>query len=799
MLLMAGYYNQRYAWPTAGSGGFQPPRISLRCGGWKPPRQLRWDLYLFAVMRDFVRATLHRIDLRLVAVILTAVGVRVVFFVFYLQSPFAGYHRVDHDYYRSWAIQIAHGDWLGEEVFEQAPLYPYLLGAAYSLLGPRDNVILVVQMLAGVLSCILVYACGRRLYDANTGLLAGLVAAAFGPMVFYECMIMKTFLSPLLTMVALYAALRYAQRRNVWWIAVSGAVVGLACLVRENHVLVVAALGLWVLSTGRQAQVSWSRRGAHLAVLTSACALMLLPSAVRNYMVSRDLVVVTAGGGEVFYMAHGPYATGYYQAPPFISSSPFQEHEDFRIEAERRTGQELSRGESSRYWSREAWREATEHPGRTGWLMLVKATSLLNDFETPDSEYYVVTRDFIPFLYLLPTFGWIAGLGMYGVVKSIVGRPPLDSLVGTAHPTRWQRYQLPVTFAAAHAVSVLLTYNFGRFRSGMIPVWILLAAFGLTELVRQWRSSDGVVRRFAVVFSALAIVVLTAIAFRKPLNYDNTPYEYERHAFRFKVAVRAADPKLAERSIREAIEVAPPDRAARSHRGLAELLEGTGRRAEAMTEYQTALELDPDDSQSYVGLGGIYMAEGSLDRALELFRQAIELDSTNAAAHYSLAAALAASGEYQMAVPHYERALHLQPESPHAHYGLARAAEASGDNAAAIKHYRVYVDLKPDVPQVTTDLAWLLATVADDSLRDGQEALNLAQQAMTATNGSNPQVLDTLAAAYAEAGRFDEAVQAAQQALRFAAQVRSQQLGRAIQQRLSLYQQGRPFHGPRGY
>ena len=126
-----------------------------------------------------------------------ALVVRLIYLVWFLRSPLHGYHFADHLYYLNWALRIAGGDWFGSEGFEQGPLYAYCLGVAF-LLGLNETLVLVLQLGLGLITPLLVYEVGRRLFEQKTALLAALLTASYGPLVFYECMLMKSFLLPLL-------------------------------------------------------------------------------------------------------------------------------------------------------------------------------------------------------------------------------------------------------------------------------------------------------------------------------------------------------------------------------------------------------------------------------------------------------------------------------------------------------------------------------------------------------------------------------------------------------------------------
>ncbi len=438
-----------------------------------------------------------------------AVSVRVVYAVQFLRSPLAGVTQADQRYCLDWALKIAAGDWLGTEVFEQGPLYPYLLGTFFSLVSTSVVLVLIIQLLLGALGCWLIFRCAEELFDRPTAVVAGLLQATYGPGVYYESLVMKSFLSPLLTIVALYGLLRFASHHRTAWLYVSGAAVGLACLIRENHLLLLIPMAVWLSFQRRDDEAAGTataprllQRSVPILHMSLAAILMLLPSTVRNFVVSGEVVAVTAGGGEVFYMAHGPYAKGFYSAPPFVTANPFLEHEDFRREAARRTDVDLTRSESSRYWFNQGLKSIVADPTRILRLTIEKARIFFNDFEVPDGENYVVASRFVALLKALPTFGWIGGLALIGAVITVF---------------RARQGWIVIGLAAMHVVSVLLLYNFARFRLGMMPMCILSAAVGIVCLVSMLRQAS-LRRQFVAVVGAGVAITVSIGMFRPPLE-----------------------------------------------------------------------------------------------------------------------------------------------------------------------------------------------------------------------------------------------------------------------------------------
>jgi Flp pilus assembly protein TadD len=162
-------------------------------------------------------------------------------------------------------------------------------------------------------------------------------------------------------------------------------------------------------------------------------------------------------------------------------------------------------------------------------------------------------------------------------------------------------------------------------------------------------------------------------------------------------------------------------------------------------------------------------------------------------AHNGLGMALLSQGKAGEAVAHFEKALSIRP-NPAEHNNLAVALLSENKVGQALAHYREAIRLKPNYPQALDGLARLLAVAPDQKFRDGATAVKMAEKANELTGYRQPEMLDTLAAAYAEAGRFPEAIQASQKALDLANSADMVDLAKDIKSRMRLYQAGRPYH-----
>ncbi len=241
-----------------------------------------------------------------------------------------------------------------------------------------------------------------------------------------------------------------------------------------------------------------------------------------------------------------------------------------------------------------------------------------------------------------------------------------------------------------------------------------------------------------------------------------------------------------------AIEIYPGFAEAYNNLGI--LLTKQGQIAEAIEQYRKAIELKPDRAEFYNNLGNLLAKQNRTDEAIEQFQKALEVAPDNAKVRVNLANILTAQGRWDEAIEQYQQALKQMPDSIHAHNQLGLLLQKRGELKAASAQFQKVLELDPKHVTARNNLAWLLATCSEDSLRDGKEAVKLAQQAVQLSGGKAPEILDTLAAAYAEAGQFPKAIETARQALNLSTAQNNKPLAEVIQNQLQLFEANSPYH-----
>jgi tetratricopeptide (TPR) repeat protein len=232
---------------------------------------------------------------------------------------------------------------------------------------------------------------------------------------------------------------------------------------------------------------------------------------------------------------------------------------------------------------------------------------------------------------------------------------------------------------------------------------------------------------------------------------------------------------------------------AEAHVDLGNALFQMGKVPEAIAEYEQALRIKPDLAEAHNNLGGPLMQIGRVQDAIGHLLEALRLNPDFTEAHFNLGNALSQAGQGNEAIGEYEQALRLKPDYAEAHRDLALALERNHRLREAIGHYEQALQIMPDRPESQNNLAWLLATLPPPEGGDPVRAVTLAERACQLTNNQMAPYLDTLAAAYASAGRFNDAVATAQKAIDLANSARLPHVAKQIESRLQLYRRGQPY------
>jgi len=218
-----------------------------------------------------------------------------------------------------------------------------------------------------------------------------------------------------------------------------------------------------------------------------------------------------------------------------------------------------------------------------------------------------------------------------------------------------------------------------------------------------------------------------------------------------------------------------------------------GKFDEAAKHFEASLQINPENAGAHCNLAGALSLQGKFAEAEPHFQTALRLKPRDAEVRRSYASALAGQGRFEPAIAQLSEAVRIEPE-PGSRLQLATLLYQTGRPAEAATEYRQVLAAQPDSLEALNNLAWLLAAGRDSTVRNGDEAVRLAERACRLTNYQQARTLGILGAAYAEAGRFNDAVAAAEKAVDLATAAGDAQFAGMNRQLLEFYRAGKAFH-----
>jgi Flp pilus assembly protein TadD len=251
-----------------------------------------------------------------------------------------------------------------------------------------------------------------------------------------------------------------------------------------------------------------------------------------------------------------------------------------------------------------------------------------------------------------------------------------------------------------------------------------------------------------------------------------------------------------ERVWREAVlETVPASSEALS--GLASVSDPLEDPERVLAMHRRAIDLKPENAVAHNNLGAALFVLGRTDEARRSFLEAVRLFPRYSVAHRHLGSLYVTAGQTDLAARHFEEAIDHDPRDGRAHAGLGVLRAREGKSAQAMALYEEALRLEPGERTALNGLAWLLATHADAAVRDGARAVECAEALVARGGRPDPMVLDTLAAAYAEAGRFSDALAAVDGALILVRSAGQETIAAMLERHRGRYASGQPWRGGR--
>jgi Flp pilus assembly protein TadD/4-amino-4-deoxy-L-arabinose transferase-like glycosyltransferase len=622
-------------------------------------------------------------------------------------SPAFKYPAYDAAFNDYWATCLASGDWsppkfysdprIRETPFFRPPGYPYFLAGIYVLTDHGSIKARFIQMIIGLVSCVLAFMLGRSIFGQGAGLMFAAMMSVYWVFVYFEGELQAPVLMVLLTLATMNVLTGWVHRTTYKNTIAAGLLLGLLGLVMPNTLVLAPVALVWIWWVGRRRKDRRRFRTA-LVGFSLGVAVTIAPATIRNYAVSGEAVLITSNAGINLYIGNNEFTDCVTANAPILgqytglgSWTCFDEPA-ITTAVEKIVGRPLKSSEVSRFFTGKAFEHISAHPGRTLELMGRKALLFWGPAEISNNEVMYYDRAHSRVLKFLPGFPVALALAIIGaalLVMEFRGRRKREGATDEKYSRRLELVVLMIAFVAVYFASYLPFFIQGRYRIPIIPVLLLFGAYGI-ERVR----ADLGARRFKTVAIWAGVFVIAYLGARLQVA-DYKPDLGMWHFLRGDAYRKQAKTELARAEFAKAIESSGrPNALAYNNLGVA--LDQLGRQAEAVDPFEKAIGINPNFLDARRNLVSVLLR---MNRADEAYRQLVEivrLDPKDAVARSNLGVCLMMQSRLEDALEQFETAVQLNPTYVNARFYLARALAQSGRNQEAMAQLRRVLELKPD-------------------------------------------------------------------------------------------------------
>ena len=597
------------------------------------------------------------------AILLFALGLRLLYLKLGQSSPFYEPLLLDAHYYHEWALRIAKGDF-GDGVFYGLPLYPFFLGGIYKLFHGSLLAAKLAQVLLGLVTVYFVYRIAEKISDKKTAVISALMAACYGPLIFHEGIFIPEALGTPLYAATFFMAIRFLQNptktRGAWL----GLLFGFSMLSKAGiliFILIFLGSYLW----------NFPKKKSPVLCCFFVFCLTLAPVTAHNVFYGKDFVWLTSHAGFNFYVGNNERAEGVFAPPKGTGTNVDAQIEDSKAVAEQAMGRELKPSEVSKYWSDKAWDFIHKHPAKFFELCARKLALFFDSREISDIEDYQFSALFNPFLKIpWPNFSLLSPLFFLGL---------------TLGYQKLQYRSILLIWIAGYLAGMMVFFVNARYRLPLLPAMIPVAALGVQQFCAdfvEWQWKRWIVS---------AGVLLMGFGFTQ-LHLVGTDFSRD-YVNAGDVWTQKDNPARALPLYEKAIELDP--QSPKAFLAMAVALTKLQRFDEAKDYYLKCLSIDPANSQAHNNLGLWYDRSGDRDEARRHFLEAIRLKPNSSQAHNNLGMVYGKRGENALAVQEFEQAIRLTPLNPRVYTNLGLIYYRMGDKEKAKNLWEKALSIDP--------------------------------------------------------------------------------------------------------
>lgn len=527
---------------------------------------------------------------------------------------------IDYDFMAQ--KMLSESFWSGE-VFIIPPGYSIFLALIYKIFGRTFLAIILIQNLMTLISIVVIAMMVKRLYGNFVSLISVILYGLYGVIHFYDNKLIDNSLLQFLLILSVYFYIeKIIYKKSSLYLFLSGLALGYVCLIKPNFILMFIGYLAFIIFNKERAL-------KYLVIMFTALIIIILPVAVRNYLISKSPVLISAYGGLAFYAGNKEGAKPYFEGLP-ISATVTSVYHVISNYVQEETGLEMSAAKISNYYYKKAVRYIINHPKEWIELALRKILLSLGNYEQEANYSYDLEENPYKGFYVI-SYALIVALAIIGVFVSDRENATFIILI-----------PMVVVY-----LTLALLYMIPRLRVPAIAFLCIFGAIALEKIVFICKR----VRKLVLVI-LMGVIIVISLMIKPPYPYNLQANEYVQYGLAY---LNLRNYKQAEHYFRKAIEL--QSNFGRAYASLGLLYKSIAQDQKALEAYKIALKYAENDAETHNNIASIYFRNNNIEMAEKYLTKAYELNPYHASILYNMAILKLAKKDKEQAAYYYNRAM----------------------------------------------------------------------------------------------------------------------------------------------
>lgn len=591
-----------------------------------------------------------------------------------------------------------------ETFFWQQFFYPFLLMMVYSFTNSSILCVKLIQIFLGSVTCVIIYRLGEKIFGKTAGIVAGCIAAFYGPLIFFDGELLATCWATFAAASLILLLIKVSEKNSAKLCFAMGLCAGLGVIIRPNFIPFLFFSGIWLIILWIKQRIHFNKILLYLLSITGGLLIVVMPVAAKNYQLTKRFSFLPETGGINLYIGNNPD----------IEIATIRPGDKWKaiLELPSQHGIKTKNG-ARQFFYNKTFEYIRTQPISFIKGILHKTTEFLSSREMPGNIDVYLFRKWSNIHSLLT---WkIGGFGFpFGILLPL-------ALSGIFFC--WRKIPVPIIiFVIFYPATIILMHIEARYRMPVIVPMCILAGAGIVNIKKMIHLEN----RRNILIVAAAIVVIGCLCSIAGPFYSEKHLDYE----------------------------------AELYFSLGDSFDKRGQPKKAIEAYSKSLDLNPEYSEVHYNIGLLLADEGKLDQAIAHYLEALKIGIEKACTHNHLANALFKTGKVDEAFKHYKRALELEPDDASSHSDMGNVLIMSGKTNEAIEHYKISLKVRPGHARTLSNLG--NAFLASGKLKEAEEKY---LESLKVSNKNAPTYYN-FGVCLEKQGRADEAIGIYKQALR---------------------------------